>query len=531
MSTIPADPTMVLGQLVSRKKLKQLESISKAMEPQIQARDKYDALNLAIHNLEGIFRELVSMRAEDTALQSIKDELESTKNLAGQAAVALAEAYIACQTKVAQLKSTVDDGGKIEVTPESPFRYNDLKVSGQPVATDSMQFDVQFFRKEKEDSSSNSLADVSSFIETSTKNMWNGDTTKSTSLANKSLDATEHHYKNHEIEGTLVIVCQCTHKVATFVEGTVDGGKAVSAWNQTFPNDPIRTDAASLMEAAVEDTSSDKSKNKNALQLLTGQTFGSTFVGLAHILEVDTNESNVKSKSVDNSTPAGDVIEQKSEELKQKFAWEQGMREMEGKVGVSDEFVESMRDSLSKTRLTAHCSIICQGAAPTIQASQKKQMIQQQQPSTMATLEKLKAVTADAGAEGTGALRGAQFMKLDTEAMKGAANAIDEKKRDINVIDMDSLLVAFKNYLDIVKGMNGDNDVGGGVPLNFYLKEIDKKAVAKAYIQQYYPQGISSAAATIVSAISRGAFEVSDKVKNFLEEEGFLPSVSKDGDK
>merc|ERR1711971_1409021 len=49
--------------------------------------------------------------------------------------------------------------------------------------------------------------------------------------------------------------------------------------------------------------------------------------------------------------------------------------------------------------------------------------------------------------------------------------------------DTQTLMTAFTDY--IAKCEAG----GVGVPVNFYLKEIDKKMVAREYIKKFYPNG------------------------------------------
>mmetsp|Transcript_3097 Transcript_3097/g.4693 ORF Transcript_3097/g.4693 Transcript_3097/m.4693 type:complete len:503 (+) Transcript_3097:76-1584(+) len=492
MSTIPADPSMVLGQIVSMEKLKFLQELGKELQPQVNARDKFDAMMMASHNLEGLHLELTNMNVDKGALDKMRGEIDKMKKDLVASALELATITIECQKKVADMKATASQS-VIGVQPESPLDMSTLEVKGAAVSSDSMNFDIQFFRSESQtdDSSSESTAKaVSAFVQGKTEGK------EGAAMAAKAMKATEDQHSTHKVEGTLVIVCNCTHKIANFVDGTIDGSKALAAWNQLFPDNYLNTDGATLMKAAME---TGNGGDANAIHLLTGTTFGSSFVGLAHVLEYEETKSG---SSNSQGGGGGGDMEKMAEKVAETVQQEMFMSELTGNFGLSSDAATSVRNLFSKSNISAHCTIICQGAVPGISSKEHVTFVKQMEPSTLKTFEKLNALNAEQDAmakeaAGSNAKRGQQFISMDAEFLKSAANTFkDDKKTTVKYFDLESMMETFENYLRIVRGEGaGDNAVGGGVPINFYIRKLDKQAVAKAYLAKNYPNGLMGSSA------------------------------------
>ena len=71
---------------------------------------------------------------------------------------------------------------------------------------------------------------------------------------------------------------------------------------------------------------------------------------------------------------------------------------------------------------------------------------------------------------------------LSTDYMKAAVDADGKLDRSENqVLDTNSLMLAFEDYVQ--KAIAGDC----GVPINFFVKPITKRQLAKAWVNKYYP--------------------------------------------
>mmetsp|Transcript_2346 Transcript_2346/g.3576 ORF Transcript_2346/g.3576 Transcript_2346/m.3576 type:complete len:528 (+) Transcript_2346:34-1617(+) len=497
MATIPADPTMVLGQIVSKERLDFLQEVSKALGHQERARDKYNAYKLASHNLQGLFLELSNMdNVTEADLEPMKTQITEVNKQLITESLALAKATIKAQTDVAKLKADKNQSS-IGVAPESPFDMTQVQIAGKPVSMDTMNFDVQYFRTETQDDGQKSPADiVSAFIQKALAgggDSGGGDT--GAAVANKANKATANQHSSHKVEGTLVIVCNCTHKMANFINGTLDGKKALDAWNQMYPDaaDYLDTDGTTLMKVATEKSAGDKGKSaggkgksaggkgEKALHILTGTTFASSFVGLAHVLEKEETEKS------DDNTASVDALAGliKTEML---------TRELTGNFGVSPDFLKTAKSLTSKSEIIAHCSLICMGAIPGFKSKSHETFVNQMAPSTMKTLQKIDAINSKKEVGGgddsdvASAKLGAQVMSAEENFLNSAGDSLNKPTANLNYYDMDSMMEAFENYLAIVNGK--DQTIGGGIPNNFYLKKLTKKDVAKAYLAQFYPNGV-----------------------------------------
>lgn len=474
MSTIPADPSMVLGQVVYPDKLKTLQEIGAILEPQKDAREKLNSLMLSNYNLKSVMSELVNMGMSVGPLQK---EIDSLKKKTAKAALDLAQKTIDCQTKVAE-KKVEKKQSTISYSVESPFDMSQVQVQGKEFAMDSVNFDVQFFRNE-ENSDKSTSEQISKYIQ-DTLTGWNQNGS-SQGMAHDSEKAVSKQVKEHKIEGTMVIVANCTHKKANFLTGPLDAQRTLDAWNSLYPDDYLQANPASMAKAALATSS-----GENAIQVLSGATYGSTFVGLVHILE--------KESSADPKGSGGEIPENVKNAIKNKVNQELMIQDMTGKFGVSDDFAESVKDITSSASINAHCSLICQGCIPDIQVHEHTQVLKQLQPSTndvmaqiMAIRDSSNDVGGGGGTEGMQAKLGAQFMEMAKSSTEAAAKVEPRKMR---VLDMDTLLDAFANYLSFARGGTGGDGPGGGIPINFYLKRIDKATVAKTYIKAFYASGL-----------------------------------------
>ena len=78
---------------------------------------------------------------------------------------------------------------------------------------------------------------------------------------------------------------------------------------------------------------------------------------------------------------------------------------------------------------------------------------------------------------------GQQFMELNNSYLKNAVSTVaTEQNKDNKVIDLNSLMTAFDDYV-----VKAGSDTSCGVPINFFIREITKADIAKAYLKKYSP--------------------------------------------
>ena len=79
-STIPYDPSLVLGMIVEPEKIKQLEDIADKQKPANAARDKFNALLRQKLSLDMTKRELVSLGAQPKQLEQLQKQITKLKD-------------------------------------------------------------------------------------------------------------------------------------------------------------------------------------------------------------------------------------------------------------------------------------------------------------------------------------------------------------------------------------------------------------------------------------------------------------------
>ena len=106
---------------------------------------------------------------------------------------------------------------------------------------------------------------------------------------------------------------------------------------------------------------------------------------------------------------------------------------------------------------------------------------------TMAKLAKLQGATNTTNATmGTGAQSakaGQKMEKMNSDFISAAVSSVGKLDSQKNqVIDLNSLQTALDDY--IAKASDGKI----GVPINFYVKNVTKSDIARAWMQKHYPE-------------------------------------------
>jgi len=529
MRTIPADPGLILGNLISVERIEHLAKIAKAQKPLNTADRKLQNLIQAEYKVGQLYNQMVNFGVRKESLRDISNERSRLKKEMAIAAVNFVRLTVTAEREVRSLRA---EQIMISEQIESPMDYKMSKLGKFNFSFDSLQFDVQYFQKQSMDSETYA-SQISSHVSKLTA-VGGSKSVSATSSNATVMNQTE----NHEIEGTIVITATCTHQVADiFSPFVLEPRKALQAWNHTFPDDGLESDPASMFEAALENTK----KRSNCLQLLSGTTKGSSFVGYVYILKRQYTDSSQTSESVTSSIQS----------TYEREAWTQF--ETNG-FNKSDSFAKSASKLLSTSQLSINCSMSVVGVIPTISCEIIQTTVKTLKPSPdelMSHLSGIQEITqgpvndsiqmansikrpgggssevSDAmsdidkktdgkasryiNEESGGMLSGeskammekandpsisqatsdtmiaGKFIDMNNEHAEKTVMALGEITDDKNkVIDSRTMMTSLENYFEKVKA--GDH----GIPLNFYVKEIHKNHIAQAYMRKYYPNGALS---------------------------------------
>lgn len=491
MTSIPADRTITLGNIVSPEKVDQLMQIAELQKPVDMANDRLNNLTLSSYKIEMILTQMTNMKVPSKTLIKLQDELNELKSATAEAAVDLAEVIIQSEKDIRQ-KREEHDQTKIGLSIESPINWGSSPVKTDlAISYDSLRFDVQYFSSLESDdrssASSNQSAKSSSY-QRSQSYVWNwfrgrgeavDHATQHTSNSTRTTQTQERHT---EIHGILVLVAECTHKNADiFAPCILDAKKAVTAWNYTFPDDKVNTDPKSIFEAAMNEENSEKK-----LHLLTGVTKSSSFVGYVNLLKEEAEKSTQISSAVASSY---------ANSIKQN-AW---FSRMSSSLSSSRSRSSSSSELFATSRVSNSASLSVMGVIPTIIASEYMQVIRGLDPDPSKIMGQMSAVaeaSSSATASGSASIDAAandagtkaSFIELNSQHLENSVGAMVDKANVQNkVIDINTMMTAFENYIDqCIEG-------GCGIPTNYLVKKIPKHEVAKVYIRQFYPNGATTA--------------------------------------
>ena len=338
------------------------------------------------------------------------------------------------------------------------------------LSSNTMNMDVQYIRNEDETDgtnahASNVAASVSSAV--SCVFGFKASAQVAGSVANSTLQTSS----AHNIIGTLVITAACTHKMATELAPFIlDPEKAISAWNKTFPKDPIPSDPRGISLLIDDNT------NTNVLSLLSGKTIGSSFVGLVHF---EQHENTNSSQTSNASTKAANA----------EFQYGGWFASYEGKFGVTKDVSDSVKNLFSNSNVTSHCALITMGLIPSIKSNLITTTVSKLQPDAKEVMDQLSAIqgatdsiTTTQGSAASSAKAGSQFIELNNSYITNVVSNLGIIENNNNkVIDTNSLMTAFDDYVQ--QATKGED----GVPINFYLREITKSAIAKAWMKKFDP--------------------------------------------
>lgn len=465
-STIPFDPSIVLGNIVDPIKLDQLNRIAEQQAPIDVAENNMNSLIAFKRSIDMTISELANMSIDTSELSQQSAEI---KEKILQAAKEYAQTKITNKQAIQQIQAEPI----VNANWESPLDYNRTAIKKMPLSSDSMNMNVQYFSfdQNSQDSKTQSKS-IQDFISSEFKFLGDDFSEQASKAAASQINS---QYSRHDISGTLVIAVSCTHKDAALLAPCViDVDKAIRVWNRMYSADPLKTDDPVNMMNTAREAGTEK---EQAMTIVSGATYGSSFVGMVHILNTQSTMSSERVNAITESIQS---------QLKVK-SW---LANFTGGVGLSEQFAESVKSLLSMQEISTHCTLTTHGSIPSIKSNQVKMAVKEftsfDGKSAMDDLAGLQNAIAmdkdsvDASAES--ARLGNQMVALKNAHVNGVLSSLNEIDDGNNkIIDVNSMMTALEDYID--KALGGEI----GMPINYYLKPITKSQLAQMWVDKYFP--------------------------------------------
>ena len=444
-----------------------LKVISSAERPVDIAQDTLNDTIRAKQKLQMTYTELANLGLSQTQLASLDTQMTALDDTLAKNAGDYAKAVLTSQTNIAAGKAKI---ATLSEQPESPVDWNKTEIKKIELSSNTMNMDVQYIRNEDEDDGSNAHADnVAASVSAAVSSVFGFKAAASvaTNVANTTLATTS----AHNIIGTLVITAACTHKMATELAPFImDPEKAIDAWNQTYPSDIIPSDPTAMAALINVD-------NKNKLHILSGKTIGSSFVGLVHFEQHENTDSSQNSNA---STKAANAS----------FEYGGWFADYEGKFGITKDVSDNVKKMFSTTNVTSHCSLITMGLIPSIKSNLIKTTVNTLKPDATEVMSQLSAIQGATdstvktiGSSASDAKVGSQYIELNNSYITNVVSNLGVIENNNNqVIDTNSLMTAFDDYVQ--QATKGED----GVPINFFIREITKSAIVKAWMKKFNPR-------------------------------------------
>lgn len=346
--------------------------------------------------------------------------------------------------------------------------YMRSKIKTMPLSADTMNIDVDYFSFDSasQDSAAYS-SQIAAFVTQSASSVLGQSVPQQ--LGTAASRQTRNQLSINDLQGTLVVSVTCAHKNASVVAPFVlQVDKAIKGWNQTFPSNKMDpTNKSSMAKIAITDSQEDGKK----FSIISGVTFGSSFIGLIHIL-----------RSSDSATADLTTAVQKIQAAIGTGAW---LSNAEKRERIQDQFFRNVKSILDQQNVQSHVTVLTMGASPSAVAIEKGN---DHQPGAKDALGGLSTMeqgmpnelsTARVATETARSTEPIDMEKNMEQGDLGAVKVMDGEKG--NGLDIASMVAILDDHLKKLGGANY------GVPINYYLKDIDQKMLAEMWLAKYPP--------------------------------------------
>ncbi|MCE3227017.1 MAG: hypothetical protein K0S32_1568 [Bacteroidetes bacterium] len=465
-SSIPYNhPSLVLGNIVDTRVLDFLRQIDSCQAKIDSMQDKLNSFMMMKRSMVMTMNELADMDLED-AVMELKQKQQSLDSAIKNAASDYMTSRIENETSIQKLRSGLSEL-EIQESLESPVDFGASVLMPLPLSAESLKMDSQYFSFGS-NLQDDVMANMEKFIRSNTVDM--GD--KSEDITKAVSSQVSSQIQNHNIAGTLIIMASCTHAtVKLFQPLIIDADKAVSVWNTLFTTNKINTQSLKSDGSPAEENSS---ANNNTVSLITGASYGSSFVGMVHILN-----------SASNSKGNPDKLKSQLDEKLKIGGW---LENSSGGFGIDESTMSEVKAFLSTQSVSSHVSMVTMGAVPSMNSNTLSLGVSKLAEADATLINAVNSeespVSGTISSEADKAKNGARMLAVQNAKIQSIMKGLGKIDHQNNkVLDINSMMNAFENYLSSIK----QNDSITGVPVNFYLKKLTKPEIEKLWLNKYYP--------------------------------------------
>jgi hypothetical protein len=450
-----------VGSTVSPELLEQFARMNHLQQEIDIAHDVMNSHIMLRRSLAMTINELSDMKVDITPLTDKLPDIE-------QFITGAAQTYLGTKIRnETAIQSLCSEMSKIETSgTESIIDFGLSKYVPLPLSAESLNMDSQYFSFDG-DMQDDTISSIEKFIRAGTGHVPGSSDKTAKEVSTQIMNQVQ----NHSISGTLIIVAHCTHRnVGTFQPLVIDTEKAVNVWNSLYENNPI--------SLPPESTATGGDGDKDSLSIITGATYGSSFVGMVHILRED-------------SKKMGEFEKLKSD-FEDKLRIGGWLANASGGFGVDEKAMADITGFLQNQSVSSHISIITVGAIPDFGSHELTASISKLASVDEASMRDIlnagKTEHSSTGAEA----HATQQKNLVAGIMNVRAKLIMDKVQQIDAnknktLDINSLMEAFTNYVMIVSGKGHEKHEGliTGAPINFHTKRVTKGDIVRLLTKKY----------------------------------------------
>ena len=467
-ASIPFDhPSLVLGHVVNTDLLALLEKIASLQARTDAAFERMNSFIAMRRGLSMTINELVGLGVD---IGELKTKIADLNQQVSDAARNYMTVRIANDTGVQKLREEVASIENVSGL-ESPLDFSGATIERLALASDSIKIDVQYFSYGGNDETdAAAISSIEGVIRETTAPL--GPTARDVPKA--AAAQVHQQLRNHNLAGTLVITASATHRASAMLQPLkLDVDKAVEVWNSLYgaAGDGIDTSDLSAVIRASE--APEGAADANVLTLLTGANYGSSFIGMVHMV---------------NSETAGTGLAAEQEEAVQEQMRLGGwVKAATGGFGVDETVLENVRKLLSTQNVSTHANLIVLGAVPSLASAHLRSGVATLlgEPRTTGGLHGPSYdshQTASTMADSS--LKGGQQMAMQSGLMQSVIQGLGTIDHgSTQVVDLNTLMNAFDNYITQVSDIESV-----GIPISFFFKKISKTRVAQLWLDKYFAQ-------------------------------------------
>lgn len=472
-TSIPYDPTLVLGSAIKIDKINNLKKISDLKTPIHVARNSLNSMINLRKSLEMTMIELMDLNVD---VSQINSEIIKLEEQIAEEAKKYLLIKIENEKKITELESSIST---IEQHIESPIDFEKTTIKHLPLASDSLKLEVQYFSfsESKYDADKN-LESMRKIISSSTSILGLDRSLEATASAMNQATTQMLHY---EVQGIILITASCTHKNVSLMSPLIlDPDKCIAIWNETYPDEQINTYDIPELNKSLEILKNQK--QNSTISLLSGASCGSSLIGMVHI----TRSNEPKSvTSMDNKALS---------DIQNAVITNNFISDLSGDLTNNKILMDNVSNILSHNNISSHVTITAIGSIPKITSNLteniSKNFSKTANDLAIANLFLMQDAennknSLSSSAENT--KRKKYIFSIESEKLKNATSALSEIDLIQNKnIDINSLMRTLDNFIE------NTNKVNTGVPINFYVTKIDKIQIIKNWLNKYNSELIYS---------------------------------------